>query len=56
MEVHMLRWLPFVFLSAFTAMAAGCATVVHWGGSQDVGIASNPAGAKVVIDPRPIAA
>ena len=46
----MLRWLPFVFLSAFTTMAAGCATVVHWGGSQDVGIASNPAGAKVVID------
>ena len=46
----MLRWLPLVLLSAFTAMATGCGTVVHWGGSQDVGIASNPAGAKVVIN------
>jgi hypothetical protein len=46
----MLGWLPVVLLSALTAMATGCGTIVHWGGSQDVGIASNPAGAKVIIN------
>ncbi len=32
------------------ALLAGCATIVHLGGSEEINVSSEPTGAKVVID------
>lgn len=37
-------------LLAAYAMLSGCATIVHLGGSEEINVSSEPAGAKVVID------
>jgi hypothetical protein len=39
-----------VLLVSCLGFLPGCATIVHGGGSQGVGISSTPAGAKVTVD------
>ncbi len=45
---HKLLSVPLLF--AAYALLSGCATIVHLGGSEEINLSSEPAGAKVVID------
>ena len=37
-------------LAAAVMALCGCATIIHGGGSQDIGFASSPSGAQVTVD------